>query len=330
VTTRQVRPATGPRLGWLLAWLALSVALVAAIRATPWARASEVLLRQDARWAALSVALNLSILPLWAAEWVRLAPAAERPDWRRTLGVVALTSATLNTIPFFAGEATAVVLLVAHAGLSRAGALALLALDQLLVGVAKLAMIAAAALLAPLPVWLRGGVAALAAAVVVAGAALFTIARRRRSAAPSDRLGWLERWAARLDALRHPRRLAAVVALALLKKGAEVAAVIAAQRAVGIELPWWSAVLLVAALGVGTLVPVAPGNLGTYEASAFVVYRSLGVPAHEALGLAIVQHLYFLVPAVGTGYLLLTVRQLRPRAEAREVPLAASEAATRS
>jgi len=326
----QLRPSTGPQLGWLLAWLALSVALLAAIRVTPWARAAEVLLRQDARWAALAVALNLAILPLWAAEWVRLAPAAERPTWRRTLGVVALTSATLNTIPFFVGAATAVVLLVARAGLSRAGALAVLALDQLLVGVAKLAVIAVAALVAPIPVWLRSGVAAIVIGVVLGGLALFIAAGQRRSASAPGALSWVHRWSARLDALRDGRRLAAVVALALLKKGAEVAAVLAAQHAVGIHLPWWSAVLVVAALGVGTLLPVAPGNLGTYEASAFVVYRSLGVPAHEALGLAIVQHLYFLAPAVGAGYLLLTVRQLRPRDEGCGVPLTAPEDATRS
>lgn len=326
----QAPAPTGPPLGWLLAWLALSVALIAAIRATPWARASEVLLRQDARWAALAVALNLAILPLWASEWVRLAPAVERPQWRRTLGVVALTSATLNTIPFFAGEATAVVLLVARAGLSRAGALALLALDQLLVGVAKLTVIAAAAVVAPLPSWLRNGVAALVAGVVIAGAAMFAAVSLHRSAPPAGRLAWMQRWAARLDVLRDPRRLAAVVALAMLKKAAEAAAVLAAQRAVGIELPWWSAVLVVAALGIGTLLPLAPGNLGTYEASAFVVYRSLGVPAHEALGLSIVQHLYFLAPAVGAGYLLLTVRQFRPRTAVRDVPLAGPEAATRS
>ena len=46
--------------------------------------------------------------------------------------VVSVTGAVLNTVPFFAGEATAVGLLVARAGLSAGATGSLLAMDQLL------------------------------------------------------------------------------------------------------------------------------------------------------------------------------------------------------
>ncbi|HYD54001.1 MAG TPA: lysylphosphatidylglycerol synthase transmembrane domain-containing protein [Gemmatimonadaceae bacterium] len=313
------------RAAWLLTWAAVTLAALLALRATPWRAVAAQVAHQRVGFALLAVLLNLAILPLWALEWRRLAPIRERPTFRRLAEVVAVTSATLNTVPFFAGEASAVVLLIARGGLTRAGALSVLALDQLLVGVAKLVVIAAAAALAPLPAGLRGGARVLA--VTVAAALLVLVAAAwalgRAGAAASARipagglLAFARDWAARLEVLRDARAAAWVLMLALLKKGAEVLAVVAAHHALGVALPWWSAVLVVAALGIGTLLPLAPANLGTYEASAFVVYRYLGLPVETALGLAIVQHLYFLIPAIGAGWALLLARQFAPSAPTR-------------
>lgn len=295
---------------WLAGWVALTAALVVAARGLPLGRAAGQLAQLHWGWVALAAACGLAVLPMWAAEWVRLAPSRERPRFGTTLEVVALTSTTLNTVPFFAGEAAGVVLLVGRAGLSRGAALGVLALDQLLVGVAKLAVIGVAALLAPVPAWVRAGVGALAAVVGVSLVGLAVSARTP----PARGDGILARVAngarRHLDLARDPARIAAVVLLALLKKGAEVGAVVAAQRALGIELPWWSAIVVVAALGVGTLLPVAPANLGTYEATAFLVYRSLGVAPDAAIALALVQHFCALAAAVLPGYLLLSARSL--------------------
>ena len=70
------------------------------------------------------------------------------------LRVVVTTSGVLNTTPLLVGEATGIVLLVALTGLDRTAAVSVLAMDQLLVGVAKLVVLATAALLAPLPDWM--------------------------------------------------------------------------------------------------------------------------------------------------------------------------------
>jgi uncharacterized membrane protein YbhN (UPF0104 family) len=305
------------RVAWLAAWVALTAAAMIAFERVPWRTALAAVAGQRLAPALLAVALNLCILPLWALEWRRLAPARERPRLGRAFEVVALTSTTLNTVPFFAGEAAAVLLLVGRAGLSRAGALSVLALDQWLVGIAKLSVIAAAAVLGPIPGALRSGVLGLFAVVTVASLLLVLLAWSYRAPelarAHRPLIRFVQAWAARLEVLRDLRGAGYVVALALAKKGAEIGAIIAAQHALGIALPWWSAVLVVAALGIGTLVPLAPANLGTYEATAFLVYRFLGVPTDVALGLALAQHLYFLVPAIGTGWLLLLARQLSPR-----------------
>ena len=74
-----------------------------------------------------------------------------------------------------------------------------------------------------------------------------------------------------------------------------------------------AATLVLAALAIATLMPVAPANIGVYEAVVFAAYRYMGVPAETALGLAVVQHICFLIPTLGTGYVTMTLRQLLPR-----------------
>jgi uncharacterized membrane protein YbhN (UPF0104 family) len=277
--------------------------------------------RAHAGWVAVAVLANLAILPLWAFEWRLLAPATPRVPFRRMLEIVALTAAVLNSVPMLAGEVSAIALLTTRAGLSAGAALSVLAMDQLLVALAKVAVLAAAALAAPLPDWLSRGMLALAAALLAGSIILLVLAHRWQSLRDRfgrDRLGTVMRrvisWGEHLAVLRHPGLSLSVGALALLKKSAEVAAVIAIQFAFGLPASLPTALLAVAALSITTLVPIAPANLGVYEATLFAVYRLSGTPADIALGIAIVQHLCFLLPSLLPGYLMLTVRPLGPRA----------------
>jgi uncharacterized membrane protein YbhN (UPF0104 family) len=56
------------------------------------------------------------------------------------------------------------------------------------------------------------------------------------------------------------------------------------------------------------MLPVSPGNIGTYEASVALAYHFLGLPPAEAVGLALAQHVCFLVPIVGGGAVVLLLR----------------------
>lgn len=309
---------------WLLwgLWLALTLALVLAMRNLAWPDILQRLSQVRLGWIAAAVATNFVILPLWAAEWRLLVPAAFRVTYRRMFGIVAITASVLNAVPFFAGEASAVGLLIARAGLSRSAAASVLALDQLLVALAKLLTLAAAAVLVALPGWLRGGIWSLVAGFTLLLATLVVLAHAW------ERLhGWFTRdagrirlligsvvaWGRHLDAVRDPRRAAFAILLAVLKKAAEIAAVMATQAAIGLDPSLSAAVLVVAALAVTTLLPVSPANLGVYEATVFACYRYLGVAADAAVGLAVVQHVCFLLPSMLTGYGIATLAQLRPR-----------------
>ena len=298
--------ATAPRRGRVLGFLALAGLVVAAVQRMDVARAVAQLGTVRAQWLLLATFCYAAILPLWAMQWRLLAPRGRVRRPGDMLGVVALTSAVLNTTPLLVGEATAVVLLVTRAGLDRASALSVLAMDQLLVGMAKLVVLAVAAVAAPLPPWMTRAVLGLCVALFALGSALLLAAWRH-----ADIAGWSSRilpprgaqalgaFASSLAPLRSGSHGMPAMALALLKKAAEVAAIICVQRAFGVHLPVAGAVLVLAVLNLATLLPVVPGNVGVFEASVVLALTRMGVEPELALGIAVVQHLcYFAALAV--------------------------------
>ena len=307
--------ATAPRRGRLLGFLALAGLVAAAVQRMDVGRAVAQLGTVRVEWLLLAAISYAAILPLWALQWRLLAPRDSRQRSGDMLGVVALTSAVLNTTPMLVGEATAVVLLVARAGLDRASALSVLAMDQLLVGMAKLVVLALAALAAPLPDWMTRAVLGLCVALFALGSALLLASWRH-----ADVAGWTSRilpprgaralgaFASSLEPLRSGSRGMPALALALLKKAAEVAAILCVQRAFGVHLPIAGAVLVLAMLNLATLLPVVPGNVGVFEAAVVLALGRMGVEPELALGIAVVQHLCYFA-ALGVPGLVWAARE---------------------
>ena len=92
------------------------------------------------------------------------------------------------------------------------------------------------------------------------------------------------------------------VALALGMKAAELGGILAIQQSLGLDLPVGTALLVLASVNFGTMVSVTPGNLGVFEASSFAAYRLSGVSPEHALTLSLLQHVCYLIPMVGVGY----------------------------
>ena len=299
-------PATVRRSGRLLVFLALAGLVIVALQRMDLTRAAAQIASVRGQWLLLAIACYAAILPLWAGQWTLLSPRAPAPRGRDMLGVVALTSAVLNTTPMLVGEATAVVLLVTRVRLDRPAALSVLAMDQLLVGVAKLGVLALAASVAPLPGWMRRAVLGLLIAILFLGGALVLAAWRHLDVA-----GALERviparlaaaagaFARSLEPLRHATRGLPALGIALLKKAVEVAAIICVHRAFGLAVPASAAIIVLAVLNLATLLPIVPGNVGVFEAAVVLALTRFGVAPEQALGVAVVQHLcYFIALAL--------------------------------
>lgn len=301
--------------------MVLTVALYLAGRDLPWGNAFATLSGVSPALVAVAVTLNFAILPLWMLEWMLLKPRAAAVTHRRMFELVTVTASVHNAVPFLAGEAAAIGLLI-NAGVQRGAALSVLAMDQLLVGIAKLLVLLFAALTAPIPTWLKAGVLSLVAGVAVLFLVLLLLAHfgpvisaqlRETRSRGRELMARLTGLGAHLVALREPWIASRVVALAIAKKLLELGAMVVIQMALGQDASVAAAALVLAALAVTTSLPVSPANLGVYEATVYATYRYLGVDSDTALALAIVQHLAFLLPMIATGYIMLTVRSFARR-----------------
>lgn len=284
---------TRRRLAVIAAWLVATTLLVVCARTIDWRHAIEMARTARPGWLALSVLANTAIICLWAVFWGLLVQRGEgRAGYWRMFEIVSVASSLMNTVPFGGGHASSVVLLVRRSGLTHRGALSVLALDQLGEGIAKVLAFLLVALTVPLPIWMRTGVATVSLAVGAWFVALMVASR----------------WAAGLEVLKDWRRSGLALLSVLAMKAAEIAGIVAVQHAFGLSVSAGGTLLVFAAVVLATMLPVAPANLGTYEASAFLAYRYLGLDPAYALGIAVVQHVCYLIATAGMGYLLLSAR----------------------
>jgi uncharacterized membrane protein YbhN (UPF0104 family) len=179
-------------------------------------------------------------------------------------------------------------------------------LDQVLAGATKLLVLALALALAPVPETVRlaalgltGGLVALAALVVVL---------RRVGVTAGGRLGAaVSRFAADFARLVTGRVLVPAFALALAKKGLELMAAYAVQRALGIDASPALAILAVASVSLVSLVPLAPVQLGPQALAVFATYVALGTPAPLAVSVAVLHQALMLGTTVLIGALALAL-----------------------
>lgn len=319
--------ARGRGLRWIAGWLLLTALAVAAFLSVEWEGVLAVLSGVETEWLLVAVASNFLILVLWASQWCLLLPSHLGSISRfRVFEIVSAVSTVANGGPVLSGQATGVHLL-ARTGADHSVGLSVVAMDQLAEGMAKLGVVLAVTLVLPLPGMLRGGILGLAGGVALLALALAWTARRGRDPSVPDVVPrgealarWLGRFAGHLEALRSPRTVFSALGLAGTMKVAELGGIVAVQMALGLGFDAGRSLLVLASVALATMITVTPANLGVYEASAFGAYRLTGVDPATATALAVVQHVAFLVPAAGTGWLLLSVRGVRralgPRAEA--------------
>jgi len=104
----------------------------------------------------------------------------------------------------------------------------------------------------------------------------------------------------------------------------EAALILGLGRTLGVGVSLKSAVVASAILGLGFMIPAAPGGLGTYELFGTEAFKIAGVSASSALTLTVVIHAWVFLANVLVGMALLGVKglnlvQLRQKVAAEAV-----------
>ncbi len=226
-----------------------------------------------------------------------------------------------------------VMALARRAEVGHSVALSVLALDQLMEGFAKIFVLTLVAIFVPLPELMSQGILVFVVVIGFFASIMFYLAhsqpdtdRQQGSVKFIGKIrGWVSSWSAHLEILRDLPTFSFGLLLALLMMLAQTMGIWAVQKSLNLDLPFWAPVLVMGALNLATVLPVTPGNFGVYEGTAFLAYQFYGLSSESALSLALLQHLCFLIPMVGTGYLVLLIQTSSSRQNLSEDKLVPDE-----
>ncbi|MFO1520317.1 MAG: lysylphosphatidylglycerol synthase transmembrane domain-containing protein [bacterium] len=263
---------------------------------------------------AAAFSMGAVILVAMALQWRLFLPKNKQIPFSKMFGIVSLFAMTVNTVPFWGGHAFAIYLLGHREKVGKTAALSVITLEQIAEGFGKIFLFAVVAFTCPFPEWMKKGMEAVMLVVLGAYVLLFVLAYRYRD--PSESLSAptetrfqklflvFKTWAHHLHAIRSFKKMLGGILLAFFMKGAEAAAIFFVQKSFGVSLPAYAPLLVLAALGLATMLPLSPGRLGVFEAAAFVIYQFLGLDPTQALTLGIFIHMVHTLPFVLIGYLV--------------------------
>ena len=264
-------------------------------------------------WLFLGFFFNACILGLWSTLWYLLLPKKLSISFVRVFQANSFMSTSCNTIPFPGGHAVGVMALARRTKVGHTVALSVLALDQLMEGFAKIFVLTLIAIFVPLPELMGQAILVFIAAIGFFASIMFYFAHKKPEAREGQEAvsvsgkvrAFVSRWSAHLEVLRDMRIFSLGLLLALLMMFTQTLGIWAVQKSLNLDLPVWAPILVMGALNLATVLPITPGNFGVYEGTAFLIYQFCGLSPELALSLALLQHLCFLVPMVGAGYLML-------------------------
>lgn len=264
--------------------------------------------------AVLAVPINLAAR---AMRWRGFFPAQSRPSPSHAVTVLGAAQLVNIVAPVRLGEVLRVALMAPVQPGGAAYAVGTIAAEKLCELTAMLGSVALLLTLMPLPPWVTvPAVGALAAAL--AGIVAVTLASRHGTvdsltarltswlpAAPRE---WTRRQVLRvadsLAVLARPRTLAGAILWSAIAWLAAVLTNGLTLAALGITLPWWTAVLVLVVTQVGVAaIPSAPGQVGVFHALAVLSLSPFAVAADVALGYAVAVHLAAYLPLTIIGVL---------------------------
>ena len=280
-------------------------------------------------------------LPLRAWRWQLIFPAAWRPAFSACLTVLGIGNMANFLLPGRAGDLARCVLLGRSSSLSESSrTLATLAVEKALDGLALVGMVLLSLWALHPPAWL---LLLVRMAILVFGAAvIFLVVLRYRAqslsvyvrrifqaihlASVEERIdGLLTSFADGLGAVSSSSQMLTLLLLTAVIWMTEAGLVWGLAMALGLSVAVKWAIVATAVLGLGMMIPAAPGGLGTYELLGTETFKLAGIAASSALTLTIVIHAWVFVANIAFGICALgltglSLAQVRDRLEADASP----------
>ncbi len=254
----------------------------------------------------LPLVISLVGYPLRPWRWMVTFPARARPSFQSCFAVLSIGNFANNLLPARGGDLLRCILIVHGNTAMKSGlALATLGLEKVFDGFALLLLIFLAfAWLSP-PSWIAG--AGILSGLLF-GTAITLLVFLRTYPEPfillirkgcwklnfntlAERLSqFLESFVQGLEVLVSPRQIVYLGFLTILVWVAEAGIIWALATTLDIPLRFEVAALVAAVLGLGLMIPSAPGFIGTYEFVSVAAMVPFGIDIDHALGLTLLMH----------------------------------------
>jgi uncharacterized protein (TIRG00374 family) len=300
--------------------LGLLVLLVSQVQI---AKSWDTLAQLSGRSLLLPVLVTVVGLSLRPWRWQVLFPAKARPGFWHCFGVFAIANMANNVLPSRGGDIIRCVLVGGERSLSSAGlALGTLGVEKMLDGIALLATVLIACLLMKPPEWLL--LLALMSSLVLVGTIALVILIQRRCL-------WCLEWTRRLfkrfhielvgekisvildnfgqglTALNSVRNAGALVLSTAVIWLVEAALICTLASALEISLSFPAGMVVSGILGLGLMIPAAPGYIGTYEFFSVAALSLFGVEKENAFAFTLLLHGWVFLTVTGLGLVSLTI-----------------------
>jgi hypothetical protein len=263
-------------------------------------------------------------LPLRAWRWQLIFPSSSRPGIGACLTVLGIGNMANFLLPGRAGDLARCVLVGRAGSLTESSrTLATLAVEKVLDGLALVGMVLFAVWALHPPHWVLdllrvsilifGGALVLLVALRYRTRALIDSARRAFRIVHLSSLeekfdGLLTSFADGLSAVSSSGQMLTLLLMTAAIWSTEAGTIWGLARALGLAVSIKSAVVASAVLGLGLMIPAAPGGLGTYELFGTEAFKLAGIAASSALALTVVIHAWVFVANIVAGMCLLALK----------------------
>lgn len=228
-------------------------------------------------------------------------------------------------LPALTGQAVRIWLLSKKEGLTKTFAFTTVVLEVVFDALSLLLLLAGFSSLLVLPRWLVRGELAVALGITVLFVLFYFFLRERPPV-------WMEKYLITIPAhrvkklndlyhsvssglamLKSTRHLFSVFGLSLLAWLAQTGTVFFLMEAFGLEAPLEAALLVIVINTVALIIPITPGNVGTFQLACTFALSLFAVPKAEAFSFSVLLQVVDLLPVVTLGVYFLVAEHLRVR-----------------
>ncbi|MCC6588764.1 MAG: flippase-like domain-containing protein [Bryobacterales bacterium] len=303
---------------WLIPALGYGVSIACLIwvyRGFDWEKELPRLQATHWRWVALAILADIAVYVCQGFRWSRLlSPLAQVSPWKTTQAVYIGLFAN-EVLPLRSGEVIRCYLQRRWTGLPLSVVISSAIIERLLDGIWLVLGFWVVGRFVQLPGFLMVGSRILMGLLVIVGLALlFAIFYKPTAQQAISGSRWAEALRHLVDgvhAMGRSRSFFVASFLSLLYLLLQILPILFLIIAYGLEVSPWAAPVVLVVLRLGTVVPQAPGNVGSFQALTILGLKIFGMDRGDATGFATLLFLVVTMPLWMAGFVALIATRMR-------------------